>query len=155
MAGELSAADLELWAARLDGRGKLIVPLLPKPSRPSAVFIGESKLSAEDEWPEYEGVRFGDGDNAFELRMGDAVYLSPVEQGEPCELGFVLNAVPGRDDDYPWVTVQWLWRPDVMEELDGERTKFHPNELLLGEVSDENPCEAIELCIHDPHCITT
>ena len=50
---------------------------------------------------------------------------------------------------YPWVKVQWLWRPETLETP--EKFVAHPRELFIGELEDNNPYQAIEMLLSPAH----
>ena len=154
MAGLQPAADLEEWGARLNHMGVLQAPAMPKPYSPEPQWIGEPK-TAEDGWQEYDGFVFGEGESAVSFHVGDKVYLSARCKGKACQIGVILACIPGSLGDM-WLNVQYFKRPADLNTIHGPRPEFHPFELLLSETRDDNPVDAVELCVPPrctvPHC---
>ena len=50
------------------------------------------------------------------VKLYDAVYMTPEEAGDACELGVIRALYAVDDEDNPKrCTIQWLWRPDQVE----------------------------------------
>ena len=145
MAGRGPAADLDEWGSRLNDIGVLKVPAMPKPHRPEPRWIGEPK-TADDGWHEYDGFVIGDGESQIRFHIGDAVYLSARCKGKACQIGIILSCIPGSLGDM-WMNVQYFKRPTDLNTIYGPRPEFHPSELLLSETRDDNPVDAVELCV--------
>lgn len=85
--------------------------------------------------------------NAFEV--GDAIYLTPDGQGDPCEIGriaaFFKSDDSGDDSGDDFVQVQWFWRPEHL--VASPFMSVHTREIFLSSTMDVQPIDAIEqLC---------
>ena len=58
------------------------------------------------------------------------------------EIAFLMSCFNDKTG-YKWVSVQWLWRPEHMEKQVDDYIGEH--ELLLGDLTQENPYESLEL----------
>lgn len=141
MAAEAGDVEIEAWQARVDDRGYLATPLNPKPFRGECSFVGTPRIAA-DGWEEWDAVQFGTGETAVVLRIGEPVFLSPRCKGRPMEIAFLMSCFNDKTG-YKWVSVQWLWRPEHMEKQVDDYIGEH--ELLLGDLTQENPYESLEL----------
>ena len=141
MAADSQALDLGAWATRLDDRGVLVKPVGEKPWRPDPTYLGEPRI-ADDGWKDYEAIQFKDGDSTLEYRAGDACYFTPMRKGRPSEIG-VIQSFYSDKNGYPYVMVQWLWRPEMIRKRCDD--DLDPHELLLGDNRNENPWESMEM----------
>ena len=103
----------------------------------------------------YESVNIGDKT----IKLSDAVYLTPMEAGEACELGIVKALYAVDDEDVPKrCTVQWLWRPEAVNLGEGEtEIQTGKRELFVSNTEDtHNSIDAIERCVSVPRrCATS
>ena len=95
-----------------------------------------------DGWEEWDGLQYGVGDSAVVKRNGDAVFLTPRCRGRPCELGFLMACFSDKQG-YKWVSIQWLWRPEMLKRQVDDH--MHEDEVFLGSLTQENPYESLEL----------
>ena len=74
----------------------------------------------------YNSVQYGDQ----LISVGDAVYLTPEEQGGACEICEITDLYEVEDDDnHKRATVQWFWRPGALDLVDEQSISMRRGRL--------------------------
>lgn len=122
----------------------------PTPASHTGVVMDYSEVTAGEavNVEHHESIMYGD----TLIKLNDAVYITPEEQGEACEIALVVDLYEVKDDeDIPIrCTLQWLWRPEALE-LPDDTIDSGEHELFLASIRDaHNPIDAIERCVATP-----
>jgi hypothetical protein len=105
--------------------------------------FSEDANGAEVAVVRYNSVQYGDQ----LISVGDAVYLTPEEQGEACEICEITDLYEVEDEDNPKrATVQWFWRSEALDLPEEELVGKH--EIFGTSCTDAHQSiDAIERCL--------